>query len=92
MDLKAAARRLGAANRLVIAAFVACAISLAGIARAADNIEGQVLGRGAPIAKSTVTLWAASAGAPKKLAETKTRGDVGLQCAPKAGSATPSSI
>ena len=39
---------------------------------AADSIKGQVLGGGAPIAQSTVTLWAASADAPKQLAETKT--------------------
>jgi len=38
----------------------------------ADHVSGQVLGGGAPIAKSTVTLWEASANAPKKLAETKT--------------------
>ena len=31
-----------------------------------------MLGGGAPIAQSTVTLWAASAGEPKQLAETKT--------------------
>ena len=38
-------------------------------------IRGQVLGGGAPIANSTVTLWQASAGAPKQLAQTKTNGD-----------------
>jgi hypothetical protein len=44
----------------------------AGAAFAADSIKGQVLGGGAAIAKSTVTLWAASASAPKQLAQTKT--------------------
>jgi hypothetical protein len=39
---------------------------------AADRVNGQVLGGGAPITRSTVTLWEASVGAPKKLAETKT--------------------
>jgi hypothetical protein len=38
----------------------------------ASDIKGQVLGGGAPIAESTVTVWVASAGAPKQLAQTKT--------------------
>src|SRR5271157_2407588 len=57
---------------------VACALSslfLAGWAFAAESIKGQVLGGGAPIAKSTVTLWEASADAPKQLAQTKTNDD-----------------
>src|ERR1700687_1361678 len=44
-------------------------------ANAAENINGQVLGAGIPIANSTVTLWAASAGAPKQLAQTRTGAD-----------------
>src|SRR5271155_498873 len=47
-------------------------------ALAADTIKGQVLGAGAPIAKSTVTLWEATANTPKKLAETKTNDDGGF--------------
>jgi hypothetical protein len=47
----------------------------AGAALAADSIKGQVLGGGAPIAKSTVTLWAASAAAPKQLAQAQTNAD-----------------
>ena len=39
----------------------------------AADIKGQVLGGGAPIAQSTVTLMQASAGAPRQLAQTKTR-------------------
>ena len=38
-------------------------------------LNGQVLGGGAPIANSTVTLWAASAGAPKQLAQARTGAD-----------------
>jgi hypothetical protein len=38
----------------------------------AANLNGEVLGAGKPIAKSTVTLWAASAGAPKQLAQVQT--------------------
>ena len=51
------------------------AILLAVPASAADSIEGQVLGAGAPIAKSTVTLWSASADAPKQLAQTQSGDD-----------------
>jgi len=39
---------------------------------AADSIHGQVTGGGAPIANSTVTLFEASAGAPKQLLQAKT--------------------
>lgn len=42
---------------------------------AANAIEGQVIGAGAPIAGSTVTLWAASADAPKQLARARTGAD-----------------
>ena len=42
---------------------------------AADPINGQVAGAGAPIVGSTVTLWAASAGPPRQLAETRTGAD-----------------
>jgi hypothetical protein len=41
----------------------------------AADIKGQVLGAGTPIAQSTVTLLAASAGQPKQLAQTKTDKD-----------------
>ena len=51
------------------------ALVTVGTALAADSIEGQVLGAGAPIAKSTVTLWSASADAPKQLAQTQTGDD-----------------
>ena len=54
--------------------FVAMVLS-AGAAFAADNIKGQVLGGGAPITKSTVALWEASAGAPKQLDQAKTNDD-----------------
>jgi len=69
------ARNLRAAARLSFAALVVFAISLAGPACAADSIEGQVLGAGKPIVKSTVTLWEASSDAPKQLAQTQTGDD-----------------
>ena len=61
-------------RRLVLGLLASCVL-LAGAAFAADIIKGQVLGGGAPIAKSTVTLWEASAGAPKQLGQTKTNDD-----------------
>src|SRR6202451_3548273 len=67
-------RKMSSAARLSVAAIVVFAISLAGQVYA-DSIEGQVLGAGAPIAKSTVTLWSASADAPKQLAQTQTGDD-----------------
>jgi hypothetical protein len=52
------------------------AIFLAGFlsmnAAVAATLKGRVLGAGAPIAGSTVTLWAASPGAPKQLAQVHT--------------------
>jgi hypothetical protein len=42
-----------------------------GPAAAAIRIEGQVQGGGGPIAKSTVTLWAASPNAPSQLAQVR---------------------
>ena len=58
-------------RRLKKAIVALCGFFLAGQAFAAD-IKGQVMGGGAPIAQSTVTLWAASSGTPKQLAQTKT--------------------
>ena len=48
----------------------ALALICAGTA-SAGTLNGQVLGAGAPIANSTVTLWGASAGAPKELAQVR---------------------
>jgi hypothetical protein len=42
---------------------------------AAVRVEGQVQAGGAAVANSTVTLWAASAGEPKQLAQTQTGSD-----------------
>ncbi len=64
---------VGAASRkLALVTLIVSSVLLAEAAYAADTIKGQVLGGGAPIAQSTVTLWEASAGAPKQLAQTKT--------------------
>jgi hypothetical protein len=48
---------------------------LCGPAAAAVRIGGQVQVAGGPLASSTVTLWAASVGEPKQLAQTKTGDD-----------------
>ena len=44
-------------------------------ATAAVRIEGQVQVGGGPLANSTVTLWGASAGEPKQLAQARTGSD-----------------
>jgi len=44
-------------------------------AEAADGVNGKVLVAGAPLANATVTLWAASPGAPRQLAHGRTGGD-----------------
>jgi hypothetical protein len=44
----------------------------AGPSSANEILKGQVLGGGVPIINSTVTLWVASKGAPKQLAQTRT--------------------
>ena len=59
----------------MLAALAVFSVALAGQAFAADSIRGQVMGGGAPIAMSTVTLFAATAGAPKQLAQTETDND-----------------
>ena len=64
--------------------FVACVL-LAAHASAADSIKGQVLGGGAPIAKSTVTLWEATADAPRQLGQTKTNDDGRFEVRAKGG-------
>ena len=59
----------------VVLASIAVMTLTAGLAPAASSLEGQVLGGGAPIANSMVTLWAASAGEPKQLAQVHTGAD-----------------
>jgi hypothetical protein len=61
--------------RSLLGPFVALGVLSSVPTLAADKITGQVLGGGAPIVGSTVTLWAASAGAPGQLAQTRTGPD-----------------
>ncbi len=67
MTLKRRLISLGAAFVLIGAAVAPAA--------AAVRIEGRVDAGGGPVASSTVTLWAASAGEPKQLAQAKTADD-----------------
>ena len=60
--------RNAVAGPVSILALAVAGMLSAGSALAA-RLNGQVLGGGAPVANSTITLWAASAGAPKRLAQ-----------------------
>jgi DNA-binding beta-propeller fold protein YncE len=51
---------------------------MSGSASAAVSIQGQVQAGGSALANSTVTLWAASAGEPRQLAQTQTASDGGF--------------
>jgi len=61
----------------LIAIVLAANVLGAGSALAA-TIQGQVLAARAPVANSTVTLWAAGAGDPKQLAQARTGADGGF--------------
>jgi hypothetical protein len=60
---------------MAFGALIIYSILCSGPAFAADIIHGQVLGAGAPIVRSTVTLWAAGTGAPQKLDQKRTDAD-----------------
>ena len=66
---------IGACIRKLMMGAVAFSVFSAAAALASDSLKGQVLGGGAPIAKSTVTLWEASSSAPKQLGQTKSNDD-----------------
>lgn len=71
---------------------IVCALWLAMSSfAAAQTIEGQVMGAGAPIARSAVTLWSAGPGAPKQLAQTQ-GGDDGRFTLSVAGTGGPEEI
>jgi hypothetical protein len=62
-------------RKLTIAVLLPISLFLARQSLAQQSIQGRVLGGGAPISNSTVTLWEASEGAPRQLAQTKTNSD-----------------
>ncbi len=72
------------AGRSLLATILIAAFLIGAPAHAADALEGQVLGGGSPIAKSTVTLWSAGADAPKQLAQTQTGNDGRFTLTPEA--------
>src|SRR5215510_13797268 len=59
----------------VLVAFAIGNLMSATSALAAVSLNGQVLGGGGPVANSTVTLWAATAGAPAQLGQARTGAD-----------------
>jgi streptogramin lyase len=63
------------AVRLTAVALVAAGLFSAPSGIAADVIKGEVRGGGAPVANSTVTLWAAGSDAPRQLAQAQTGPD-----------------
>lgn len=58
-----------------VAVLAAVGASLASPGWAANAVTGRVTGAGRPIANSTVTLWAATADAPRQLAQTRSGDD-----------------
>jgi hypothetical protein len=64
-----------ASNQSTAEAAVTGAPAAAQPSYAAGSIDGRVFGAGAPIAKSTVTLWAATSDSPKQVAQTQTGDD-----------------
>jgi hypothetical protein len=68
----------GIVSRWAVAAFASLACLSAFPVFAALSLSGQVQGGGAPVVGATVTLWVASAGAPKQLAQSRTGADGGF--------------
>jgi hypothetical protein len=62
-------------HKLAGSILVASAVLLASEVSPAATISGQVRGSGAPIADSTVTLWAATSETPQQLAQARTGTD-----------------
>lgn len=77
---------LATAVALLALSAPACSVAEGDEAQSRRNagIAGVVLGGGAPIANSSVALWEASAGAPRKLAEVKTNASGEFQIPAKA--------
>src|SRR5262249_53224166 len=65
----------GSSTMYKLVAGMVVAWALVGGQAWAATITGQVLGAGAPIANSTVTLWAAGAAKPRQLGQARTGGD-----------------
>ena len=74
MKINLSVRTRGAATERLLGSLAVAGLLFAGPAVSAP-LNGQVLGGGAPIANSTVTLWGASAGVPQELAQSRTGAD-----------------
>ena len=59
---------------VIIGALATAGFGLA-LPAAAANLDGQVLGGGAPIANASVTLWQAGSGTPRQLAQARSGAD-----------------
>src|SRR5271163_686026 len=72
---------LNAYKACIVAILSTCGVLgwTCGPADAAVRIGGQVRAGGGAVANSTVTLWAASSGDPKQLAQTQTGSDGGFE-------------
>ena len=68
--------RINPASGSLLTAFALFSLLFSVSPSGADTIQGKVMGGGAPIAASTITLWSASAEQPKQLAQAQT-GDGG---------------
>src|SRR5262245_46792393 len=73
-------------------AFVVSSLLMTAPTVAADRLSGVVLGAGAPIADATVTLWAASAGAPAQLGRARSDADGRFTLAASAAPANYASL
>ena len=77
--------------QIILSSFALTSALMAGQA-AADSISGRVMGGGAPIANSTVTLWAATTGAPAELGQAKTGADGQFSLSAATAPATAASL
>ena len=68
-------RKFSPSTRTCIGALGAFGLLWSMHTAAADEINGRVLGAGAPVVGSTVTLWAAGTGAPQQLAQVQSDSD-----------------
>src|SRR5215472_592019 len=67
--------RINPASSSLLTAFALFALPFSVSPSRADTIQGKVMGGGAPIARSNVTLMSASADSPKELAQVQTGDD-----------------
>ena len=92
MTASASNTHSAAAGKILLCALAACGVISSAPAFAADTLKGQVLGAGAPIANSTVTLFAAGAGAPRQLAQARTGADGRFTLTPASAPARDASV